>query len=102
MFYAIPLLLEELTSKILTNDLLRRAAYGIWKKRIANKLEKSDSVKKSRSQRYGVIGGERPAQDLLQVNNLFVCLLTLVFTFSLQPTSITKIQYYIHTPHTTP
>ena len=64
---------EELTSKILTKDLLRRAAYGLWKKRIANRLEKSDSVKKSRSQRYGVIGGERPAQDVLQVNNLFVC-----------------------------
>ena len=25
-----------------------------------------------------VLGGQRPAQDLLQVNNLFVCLLTAI------------------------
>ena len=55
----------------------RLTAYGIWKNGIGSRLAKSAAGKKSKSQRYGVIGGERPAQDVPQVNELFLCLLTL-------------------------
>ena len=92
---------EELTSKILAKDLLRRAAYGIWKKRIANRLEKSGNGKKSKAQKYGVIDGQRPAQDVSQANELFLCLLTLTMLSTCnerkQPKKVTvKSEYKDH------
>ena len=53
----------------------RLTAYGIWKKGIASRLSESATGKKSKAKGMDVKGGQRPAQDLLQVNNLFVCLM---------------------------
>ena len=52
----------------------RLTAYGIWKKGIASRLSESAAGKESEAKGMDVKGGERPAQDLLHVNNLFVCL----------------------------
>ena len=52
----------------------RLTAYGIWKKGIASRLSESATGKKSKAKGMDVKGGQRHAQDLLQVNNLFVCL----------------------------